>query len=119
MTKVANLIKVKVYPKDFKAIPDILPYRLLLQGDPMELELDKKEIWRCMNFGDVFDLTSGEEVLIDEIEWKAIEEFVEKESEENTDEGEVEGDEPIEDAGDDEEPAVVNGAVTENTVVTQ
>lgn len=75
---VANLLKVKVVPKDFKAIPDILPFRLLLQGDPMELELTKKEILRCMNFGDVFDLTSGEEVLIDEIAFKKIEEYVEE-----------------------------------------
>lgn len=117
MTKVANIMKVKVYPKDFKAIPDILPYRQLLQGDPMELELDKKEIWRCMNFGDVFDMTSGEEVLIDEVAWKAIEEFVE-ESEEGTEGGETEGDETNKDTVNDE-PAVVNGAITENTVVTQ
>ena len=54
---VANLIKVKVDPKDLKSIPDILPYRALLQGEPVELELTKKEILRCMNFGDVYDLT--------------------------------------------------------------
>lgn len=77
--KKANLIKVKVYPKDFKAIPDILPYNRLLQGDPIELEIDKKEILRCMNFADVYDLTSGEEVLIDEISFKNIVEFVEEE----------------------------------------
>ena len=121
MAKVANILTVKVYPKDFKAIPDILPYRQLLQGDPMELELDKKEIWRCINFGDVFDLTSGEEVLIDEIAWKAIEEFVEEEEseegseEEGGSEEEEEGSETDEEA----EPAVVNGAITEDTVVTQ
>lgn len=88
---VANLLKVKVVPKDFKAIPDILPFRLLLQGDPMELELTKKEILRCMNFGDVFDLTSGEEVLIDEIAFKKIEEYVEEAAseEEPTEEPEV------------------------------
>lgn len=119
MTKVANIMKVKVYPKDFKAIPDILPYRQLLQGDPMELELDKKEIWRCMNFGDVFDMTSGEEVLIDEIAWKAIEEYVEEEAadeetgsddsgngENSTTEGEV-------------EPAKVEAPITEDTAVTK
>lgn len=77
MAMVANLIKVKVYPKELKAIPDILPYRVLLQGEPMELELTKKEILRCMNFGDVFDMTSGEEVLIDEIAFDKIVEYVE------------------------------------------
>ena len=75
---VANLIKVKVYPKELKAIPDVLPYRNLLQGEPMELELTKKEILRCMNFGDVFDMTSGEEVLIDEIAFNKIVEYVEE-----------------------------------------
>lgn len=88
MNKVANLIQVKVYPKDLKSIPDILPYNQLLHGEPVEMELDKKEIQRCMNFGDVFDLTTGEEVLIDEVAFKAIEEFVEKEeaSEEESEE---------------------------------
>lgn len=75
----ANLIKVKVYPKDLKSIPDILPFNKLLHGDPVEMELDKNEILRCMNFGDVFDLTSGDEVLIDEITFKEIVEFVEEE----------------------------------------
>lgn len=79
---VANLIKVKVDPKDLKSIPDILPYRELLHGDPVELELTKKEILRCMNFGDVYDLTSGEEVLIDEISFQDIVEYVEEEDEE-------------------------------------
>ena len=78
----ANLIKVKVYPKNFKAIPDVLPFNKLLQGDPVELELDKKEILRCMNFGDVYDMTSGEEVLIDEVAFKAIEEFIDDEASE-------------------------------------
>ena len=82
MAMVANLIKVKVDPKDLKSIPDILPYRVLLQGEPMELELTKKEILRCMNFGDVYDLTSGEEVLIDEITFKEIVEYVEEEASE-------------------------------------
>lgn len=74
---VANLIKVKVYPKELKAIPDVLPYKNLIQGEPVELELTKKEILRCMNFGDVFDMTSGDEVLIDEIAFNAIVEYVE------------------------------------------
>lgn len=82
----ANKLKVKVYPKDLKSIPDILPFNKLLHGDPVELELDKNEIWRCMNFGDVFDLTSGEEVLIDEISFKEIEEYVEEEETESDDE---------------------------------
>ena len=76
---VANIIKVKVYPKDLKSIPDILPYNQLLHGDPVELELTKKEICRCMNFGDVYDMTSGEEVLIDEISFKEIVEYIEEE----------------------------------------
>lgn len=98
----ANLLTVKVYPKDFKSIPDILPYRQLLQGDPMELALSKKEICRCMNFGDVFDMTSGEEVLIDELSFKAIEEYVEVEEEttgtdEPTDEEVTDPQDPAED----------------------
>ena len=81
---VANLIKVKVDPKDLKSIPDILPYKALLQGEPVELDLTKKEILRCMNFGDVYDLTSGEEVLIDEVTFHDIVEYVEEtESEED------------------------------------
>ena len=79
---VANIIKVKVDPKDLKSIPDILPYRDLLQGEPVELELTKKEILRCMNFGDVYDLTSGEEVLIDEVTFQDIVEYVEAEESE-------------------------------------
>ena len=81
---VANLIKVKVDPKELKAIPDVLPYRALLEGEPVELELTKKEILRCMNFGDVYDLTSGEEVLIDELSFKEIVEYVEETVEEET-----------------------------------
>lgn len=86
----ANIIKVKVYPKDLKSIPDILPFNKLLQGEPKELKLDKSEILRCMNFGDVYDLTTGDEVLIDEISFKEIVEFVEdtksdKETENNED----------------------------------
>ena len=89
----ANIIKVKVYPKDLKAIPDVLPFNQLLQAEPMELELTKKEICRCMNFGDVYDITSGEEVLIDEISFKDIEEFVEdKASTEESSEEEAEPD---------------------------
>ena len=80
----ANEIKVKVYPKDLKSIPDILPFNKLINGDPMELELNKKEIQRCMNFGDVYDLTSGE-VLIDEYAYQDIAEFVEVEDETSKD----------------------------------
>ena len=90
MSMVANLIKVKVDPKDLKSIPDILPYRALLQGEAVELELTKKEILRCMNFGDVYDLSSGEEVLIDEVSFQDIVEYVEASedegSEDNTEE---------------------------------
>ena len=82
MAMVANLIKVKVDPKDLKSIPDILPYRALLQGEAVELELTKKEICRCMNFGDVYDLTSGEEVLINEVSFKELVEYVDGEVEE-------------------------------------
>ena len=75
----------------------------------MELELTKKEILRCMNFGDVYDLTSGEEVLIDEISFKEIAEYVEEEtSEEEVDETPV-GDEevdPVEPAPTPEEEVV-------------
>ena len=72
-----NLIKVKVDPKDLKAIPGILPNGKLLQGGPVELKLGKKEIQRCMNFADVYDLSSGEEVLIDEKVFQELVEFVE------------------------------------------
>lgn len=94
---VANLIKVKVDPKELKAIPDILPYRALLEGEPVELELTKKEILRCMNFGDVYDLTSGEEVLIDELSFKEIVEYVEEvvEDELPEEEPEQEPEEPV------------------------
>lgn len=84
-----NTFKVKVYPKDLKAIPDIMPFNKLIQGDPVELELNKNEIIRCMNFGDVFDMTSGDEVLIDELSVKELEEF-KSEEDEGTDEGDPE-----------------------------
>ena len=102
---VANLIKVKVDPKDLKSIPGILPYKELLQGDPVELELTKKEIFRCMNFGDVYDLTSGEEVLIDEVSFQNIVEYVEEASDdEGTTEDPEEGGEDVpEEGGDSEE----------------
>ena len=95
MAMTANLLKVKVYPKDLKSIPDILPFRDLINGEPLELELDKKEIWRCMHFADVFDMSSGEEVLIDRPAFAKIEEFVEEESgaEEETPEDPENGDE--------------------------
>ena len=80
----ANIIKVKVYPKDLKSIPDILPFNKLLHGEPKELDLNKNEIIRCMNFGDVYDLTTGDEVLIDEISFKEIVEFVEDEKKDPT-----------------------------------
>lgn len=100
---VANLFKVKVDPKDLKSIPDILPYRALLQGEPVELELTKKEIFRCMNFGDVYDLASGEEVLIDEVAFQELVEYVEEEpTEEAPEEG---GEEPV-DTPDPVEPEV-------------
>ncbi len=106
---VANLIKVKVDPKELKAIPDILPYRALLEGEPVELELTKKEILRCMNFGDVYDLTSGEEVLIDELSFKEIVEYVEEvvEDELPEEEPEQEPEEPVTPPAEDdtEEPA--------------
>ena len=84
----ANLVTVKVVPRDFKAIPGILPDQKLIQGEAMELELTKDEICRCMNYADVYDLTSGEEVLIDEVSFKEIIEFVEDEEdfEEGTEE---------------------------------
>ena len=85
MTK-ANLIKVKVYPKDLKSIPDILPFNKLIHGDPVEMELDKKEIQRCMNFADIFDMTSGEEILIDELSYQKIVEFVEEDEPEQKEE---------------------------------
>lgn len=96
MAMTANLLKVKVYPKDLKSIPDILPFRDLINGEPLELKLDKKEIWRCMHFGDVFDMTSGEEVLIDRPAFAEIVEFVEEESEveEETPEDPENGEEP-------------------------
>lgn len=92
---VANLIKVKVDPKDLKSIPDILPYRALLQGEPVELELTKKEILRCMNFGDVYNLSSGEEVLIDEISFHDIVEYVEESEDEGIEENPEEGGEDV------------------------
>ena len=92
---VANLIKVKVDPKDFKIIPDILPYKDLLQGGPVEMELTKKEILRCMMFAEVYDLSSGEEVLIDERSFHDIVEYVEESKDEGTEELPEEGGEDV------------------------
>lgn len=90
----ANIIKVKVYPKDLKSIPDILPFNQLLHGEPRVLELNKKEILRCMNFGDVFDITSGNEVLIDEIAFSKIVEYVEVEDDSSNTGKEVQSNDP-------------------------
>lgn len=91
----ANLVTVKVVPRGFKAIPGILADCKLIQGEPMELELSKDEIHRCMNYADVYDLTSGEEVLIDEVSFKEIVEYVEDEEETEVEE-ELEDEEPVE-----------------------
>ena len=102
---VANLFKVKVDPKDLKSIPDILPYRALLQGEPVELELTKKEVFRCMNFGDVYDVESGD--LIDEIAFQNMVEYVEGEpSEEGGEESPEEEPEtpPVEEPNEEELP---------------
>ena len=101
----ANLVKVKVVPKDLKAIPGVLLNNKFIVGEPMELNLTKKEIQLCKHFADVYDLTTGEEVLIDELSFKDIVEFVEdkEDEEEEEEEGESEPDEiptdetPIED----------------------
>ena len=113
----ANLTKVKVYPKDLKAIPDILPFNKLIQGDPVEMELSKKEIRRCMNFGDVYDLTSGEEVLIDTISFKEIKEFVEdEEASEEDEESETETEEPTTDETPVEEETTTEEPVEEEVI---
>ena len=104
---VANLIKVKVYPKDLKSIPDVLPYNKLIQGEPVILELTKKEILRCMNFADVFDIRLGDEVLIDEKTFDEIEEYVEESSEEViVEESEKEPEVVVPPTTGDEEPTV-------------
>ena len=110
-----NLIKVKVDPKDFKSIAGILHNQDLLEGEPVELELSKKEIFRCMNFAEVYDLTYGEEVLIDEVNFKEIPEYVEDE-EVPEEEPETPSDEPVEDE-DDAEPAKTETPLTDDTVV--
>ena len=47
--------KVTVIPKDYRVVPDILKKRGLVD-EPMELELNKDEIFRAMNYADVIDL---------------------------------------------------------------
>ena len=121
----ANILTVKVYPKDLKSIPDILPFRDLINGEPLELELDKKEIWRCMHFGDVFDLATGEEVLIDRPAFNAIEEYVEEAAEETPEGGNTETPEEPEggENSGEEEPKVedplVNDALVNGAVITE
>ena len=47
--------KVKVTPKDYRVVPDILKQRSLID-EPMELELNKDEIFRAMNYAYVEDV---------------------------------------------------------------
>ena len=49
--------KVKVTPKDYRVVPDILKQRGLID-EPMELELNKDEIFRAMNYAYVEDVDS-------------------------------------------------------------
>lgn len=106
----ANLIKVKVVPRDRKAIPGVLLNNKFIVGEPMVLDLSKKEIQLCKHYADVYDLTSGEEVLIDDLSFKDIVEFVEDTEDEDgeEEEGESEPDEiPADETQiEDEEPAV-------------
>lgn len=119
----ANLCKVKVVPKPLKSIPGILPNNKNIEGEPVELELSKDEIARCMNYADVYDMSSGEECHICERSFKEIVEYVEEGSTGSGDsmEEEPEGNGPTgsgptmeEEEGDwgDDDETVTTGPVT-------
>ena len=55
----------KVYPAKGKRIPGVLPNNKVIT-EPGTYDLNFKEIRRCMNFGDVFEVTANGEVLLDE-----------------------------------------------------
>lgn len=83
----ANLYKVKVVPKPLKSIVGILPDQKCIEGEPIELELTKDEICRCMKYADVYDMSSGEESHICECSFKEIVEYEEELVEDNEDTG--------------------------------
>ena len=86
--EISKVYKVMVVPKDLKQIPDVLPYNQFISGDPKEVELNKSEILRCMNFGDVYLMEEGEaaEEPINSETFKDLEYFEEGEPAENEEE---------------------------------
>lgn len=55
----------KVYPAKGKRITGILPNNKAIT-EPGTYDLNLKEIRKCMNFGDVFEVTANGDVLLDE-----------------------------------------------------
>ena len=54
----------RVVPKKYRYIPNILPKGQDIKEE-MVITLNKKEALYCMNYGDVYMIVDGEEVLVD------------------------------------------------------
>ena len=98
--------KCRIVPKF--SLPDLIPYKRIEY--PCEMELNKAEIIRAMNYADVYEiLESGEEILLDPVNFDEV----------NSDTGS--GDEPgpeDPDPGDEGVAEVINGP-EENILVNQ
>ena len=53
----------RVVPRKYRSIPNILPKGKDIKEE-MNLVLNRKEALKCMNYGDVFMIIDGEEVLV-------------------------------------------------------
>ena len=61
--------KCKIVPKF--SLPDLIPYKRIEY--PCEMELNKAEIIRAMNYADVYEiLESGEEILLDPVNFDEV-----------------------------------------------
>ena len=98
--------KVKTFhvvPRDLRSIPDVLPFRDLVNG-PMDLELNLNELKRCMNFG----YCSCGDTLIDETNFVSI--FEEEDQSSKEDGG-------LTDQDNNPETTNVGDAITENNPI--
>lgn len=95
--EVTDTKKVKVYPKAYRYITDLLEKMMRIE-EPMELELNAKEITRAMSNAVVTETgENGEEVVLNPLTFNLKDEEPAEESTEpeKTDKEEPEPEEPI------------------------
>ena len=61
----------KIVPSKFREIPDIKKKRI---DSEVTLEMNEKEMIRAMNYGKVYEIKDGEELLLNMSNYKPIEE---------------------------------------------